>query len=156
MPLIGSPDGHVLEILDDVALDGYIRATSYIRAIAPPGSALVPLGEELLKDRQDRQIQQLAVRHGAVHLGDVHRGITCKQRHRDRSWTTLRILTCVASAPKSSTHGVVFAKIDKFEQIASRLPYPRHEYLGHDIYIYVADVHVDAPRYIYFIRVMKI
>lgn len=66
-------DGHVLEILDDVALDGYIRATSYIRAIAPSGSALVPLGEELLKDRQDRQIQQLAIGHGAVHLGDVHR-----------------------------------------------------------------------------------
>lgn len=104
MPLIGSPDGHVLEILDDVALDGYIRATSYIRAIAPPGSALVPLGEELLKDRQDRQIQQLAVRHGAVHLGDVHRGITCKQGRRDRSWTILRILTCVASAPKLRIH----------------------------------------------------
>lgn len=51
MRQVRSPAGHVLEVLDDVALDGYIRATSYIRAIAPSGSALMPLGEELLKDR---------------------------------------------------------------------------------------------------------
>lgn len=51
MRQVRSPAGHVLEVFDDVALDGYIRATSYIRAIAPSGSALMPLGEELLKDR---------------------------------------------------------------------------------------------------------
>lgn len=73
---IRDPPGWPLEVLDDVALDGYIRATSYVRAIAPPGSALVSLGEELLKDRQDRQIQQFTVRYGVVHLRDVHRGIT--------------------------------------------------------------------------------
>lgn len=55
--VIRSPAGHVLEVLDNVALDGYIRATSYIRAVAPSGSALMPLGEELLKNRQDREIQ---------------------------------------------------------------------------------------------------
>lgn len=70
--------GWPLEILDDIAFDRYIRATSYIRAIAPPGSALVPLGEELLKNWQDREIQQFTVRYGTVHLRDVHRGTTCK------------------------------------------------------------------------------
>lgn len=50
-----------LEVLDDVALDGYIRAAGYVRAIAPSGSALMPLGEEFLKDRQDRQVQQFTV-----------------------------------------------------------------------------------------------
>lgn len=98
---VRSPPAWPLEVFDDVALDGYIRATSYVRAIAPPGSALVPLGEKLLKDRQNRQIQQFTVRYGAVHLRHVHRGTTCKrgdkqgrglsQRHSTR-WMLLRYI----------------------------------------------------------------
>jgi len=107
---VRSPPAWPLEILDDVALDGYIRATSYIRAIAPPGSALVPLGEELLKDRQNCQIQQFTVRYGAVHLRYVHRGTTCKRGHQGRglsqrrSWFSIYL---VAFAPKSNTLDVI-------------------------------------------------
>lgn len=56
-----------LEVLDDVALYRYIWTAGDARTVAA-ASTLVALGQELLKDRQYRDVEQLAVRHGAVHL----------------------------------------------------------------------------------------
>lgn len=56
-----------LEVLDDVALYRYIWTAGDARAVTAAG-ALMALGQELLKDRQYRDVEQLAVRHGAVHL----------------------------------------------------------------------------------------
>lgn len=66
--------GRPLKVFHDVAFDRYIRTAGHAGAVAGPRGTLMPLGEELLKDRQDRQIEQLAVRYGAVHLGDIDGG----------------------------------------------------------------------------------
>lgn len=64
--------GRSLKILDDVALDGYIRAAGDTGAITASRRALMPLGQQLLKDRQDRKVEQFAIGHSTVHLRDVH------------------------------------------------------------------------------------
>lgn len=47
-------DGRSLKVFNDVTFDRYIRTAGYAGAVAGPRGTFVPLGEQLLKDRQYR------------------------------------------------------------------------------------------------------